>query len=136
MTTELTYLTLTALLTASLWIPYIVGLVKTRGVLKPADYKVAPDSPVPHWVTRANRAHINAVESFGPFVAVVLTAHVAGISTGVTTIAVMVYFWSRVAHAVVHITGFSMGMARTMIFTVGYAAVVTIGVELLRHCVV
>jgi hypothetical protein len=35
MSTELKYLALTAMLTASLWIPYIVAQVTTNGLLQP-----------------------------------------------------------------------------------------------------
>jgi uncharacterized MAPEG superfamily protein len=37
-------------------------------------------------VIRANRAHLNAVESFAPFAAVVLIGRVAGISDSVTVV--------------------------------------------------
>ncbi|HKB84362.1 MAG TPA: MAPEG family protein [Burkholderiales bacterium] len=86
MTTELFYLLFTVLLTAVLWIPVVTGYVLARGPLKPSDYKVAPTSPLPHWVNRANRAHVNAVENFAPFAAVVLIAHAAGVSTSITGI--------------------------------------------------
>ena len=35
MSTDLKYLALTAILTASLWIPYVVAQVKTNGPLQP-----------------------------------------------------------------------------------------------------
>ena len=69
---ELLYLLLTAILTGVLWIPVVIGYVKTRGPLTDESYKVAPTSPLPPWVSRANRAHVNAVENFAPFAAVVL----------------------------------------------------------------
>jgi len=56
MSTELFYLLLTAILTGVLWIPVVIGYVKTRGPIKPSDYVVAPTSPLPPWVNRANRA--------------------------------------------------------------------------------
>ena len=81
MKTELVYLLLTAILTGVLWIPVVIGYVKTRGPLTDESYRVAPATPLPPWVSRANRAHVNAVENFAPFAAVVLIAHAAGIST-------------------------------------------------------
>jgi uncharacterized MAPEG superfamily protein len=133
MTKELCYLLFTALLTGILWIPVVIGMVLSRGPLKPADYKVAPVSPLPDWVNRANRAHVNAVENFAPFAAVVLIAHVVGVSTSVTVISAAVYFYARVVHAVLHISGFSLFMARTVVFTVAWLAFVTFAIELLRH---
>ncbi len=133
MTTELYYLLFTAILTGVLWIPVVIGYVLARGPLKPADYKVAPTSPLPDWVNRANRAHMNAVENFATFAAVVLIAHIAGVSTAVTVTAAAVYFYARLAHAVVHISGFGQLMARTVIFTVSWIAFITFAIELLRH---
>src|SRR5881227_1605942 len=98
MTTELRYLLFTAMLTGALWIPVVIGYVRTRGPLTPRDYKIAPTSPLPAWVNRANRAHVNAVESFAPFAAVVLVGHAAGISDGTTVAAAAVFFWARLAH--------------------------------------
>jgi uncharacterized MAPEG superfamily protein len=133
MTTELFYLLLTAILTGVLWIPVVIGYVKTRGPLKPADYVVAPASPLPPWVNRANRAQINAVENLVTFATVVLIAHAAGISDSVTACSAAVYFYARLAHALVHITGFSLFRARTLLFTIAWLAFVTFAVDLLRH---
>ena len=133
MTTELFYLLLTAILTGVLWIPVVIGYVLTRGPLKPSDYKVAPTSPLPDWVNRANRAQINAVENFATFAPVVLIAHVVGVSTSITVISAAVYFYARAAHAVIHISGFSLFMARTVLFTVAWLAFVTFAIELLRQ---
>jgi uncharacterized MAPEG superfamily protein len=133
MTTELVYLTLAAVLTGVLWIPVVIGYVSARGPLKPADYKRAPASPLPDWVNRANRAHLNAVESFAPFAAVVLVGRVASISDAVTVASAAVFFWARLAHAVVHITGFSSFKARTLLFTVGWCAFMAFAIDVLRH---
>ena len=135
MTTELFYLLLTAILTGVLWIPVVIGYVKTRGPLKPSDYVVAPTSPLPPWVNRANRAQINAVENLVTFATVVLIADAAGISTAVTANAAAVYFYARLAHAVVHITGFSQFRARTVLFTVAWLAFMTFAVEVLWQAV-
>ena len=135
MTTELFYLLLTTLLTGVLWIPVVIGYVKTRGPLKPSDYVVAPTSPLPPWVNRANRAQINAVENLVTFATVVLIAKAAGISTAVMANAAAVYFYARAAHAVVHITGFSLFRARTVLFTVAWLAFMTFAVSLLMHAI-
>lgn len=133
MTTELFYLLLTALLTGVLWIPVVIGYVMSRGPLTPADYKVASTAPLPHWVNRANRAHVNAVENFAQFAAVVLIAHAAEVSSPVTEVAAAVYFYARTAHAVIHAAGFSLFMARTVVFTVAWAAFIAFAIEVLRQ---
>lgn len=130
---ELLYLLLTAILTGCLWIPVVIGYAKARGPLKPSDYVVAPSSPLPDWVNRANRAHQNAVESFAPFAAVVLIAQVMGISTAATQMCAAVYFYARVVHAVVHISGFSRFMARTVIFVVAWGSFVAFAAILLQR---
>ena len=131
MTPELTYLLLTAILTGCLWIPVVTGYVTSRGFLKPHDYVHAPTSPLPNWVNRANRAHANAVENFAVFAAAVIVAHLAGVSTPLTQTCAMIYFWARVAHAVVHVSGFSHFMARTVIFGIGWTACIVLAVAVL-----
>ena len=131
MKTELLYLLLTAILTGVLWIPVVVGYVVSRGPLTPARYKEAPTSPLPDWVNRANRAHLNAVENMVPFAAVVLIAHATGVSSALTEICAAVYFYARAAHAVLHISGFGLFMARTVAFTVAWIAFIVFAVALL-----
>lgn len=133
MTSELTYLLLTAILTGVLWIPVVIGYVLARGPLKPADYKTVPTSPLPDWVNRANRAHLNAVENFAPFAAVVLVAHAVGVTTAVTEGCAAVYFYARAAHAVVHLSGTGLFLARTLLFTVAWIAFIAFAIEVLRH---
>jgi uncharacterized MAPEG superfamily protein len=131
--TEVLYLLLTSILTGVLWIPVVIGYVSSRGFLAPSDYRVAPTSPLPDWVNRANRAHLNAVENLAPFVAVVLIAQAIGVSTAITAICAAVYFYARLAHAVLHISGFGLFMARTVVFTTGWIAFMTYAMVLLRH---
>lgn len=131
MSQELLYLLLTAMLTGLLWIPVVIGYVSSRGALTPAGYKVAPTSPLPDWVQRANRAHVNAVENFAPFAAVVLIAHVTAFHTATTAACAAVYFFARLAHAVIHISGFGRFRARTVLFTIGWLAFMTYAVALL-----
>ncbi len=133
MSIELTYLLLVTILTGVLWIPVVIGYVMSRGPLKPSDYVVAPTSPLPPWVNRANRAQVNAVENLVTFAIVVLVANAAGVSNSVTENSAAVYFYARAAHAVVHITGFSLFRARTILFTVAWIAFMTFSIELLRH---
>ena len=128
MTPDLTYLAWTALLTAALWIPYISGQVMTNGLLTPQNYRNPAAREVPLWGQRANRAHINAVEAFAPFAALVLVAHVAGVSNEATAMWAALFFWARLAHAVIYILG--IPFLRTIIFTVGFVAIVGIFYEI------
>src|ERR1039458_673120 len=72
MSTDLKYLAFTAILTASLWIPYVVAQVMTNGPLAPANYVDPAPRPLPLWGKRADRTYINAVETFAPFAALVI----------------------------------------------------------------
>ena len=128
MTPDLTYLAWTALLTAALWIPYISGQVMTNGLLTPQNYRNPAAREVPLWGQRANRAHINAVEAFAPFAALVLVAHVAGVSNEATAMWAALFFWARLAHAVIYILG--IPFLRTIVFTVGFVAIVGIFYEI------
>jgi uncharacterized MAPEG superfamily protein len=102
MTTDLTYLALTAMLTAALWIPYISCQVITNGLLRPANYTDPAARPVPLWGKRADRAYMNAVETFAPFAALALVAHVAGKANGMTAFFAASFFWLRLIHAIVY----------------------------------
>ena len=130
---ELIYLILTAILNGVLWIPVAIGYVRTRGPIKPEDYVNLPDSPLPSWVNRANRAHLNAVENFAPFAAIVLVAHVLNYSTDLTQVLAAVFFWFRLAHAIVFNLGLSRLMIRTVMFTVSNVAMLVYGVLVLMH---
>jgi len=120
MSPDLFYLTLTAGLCVVLWIPYIVGLVSTQGFLKAEDYRALPKPELPDWVVRANRTHINLVESLPSFAALVLVAHVSGAAGGTTAVAAAVFFWARLIHALVFLLG--VPYLRTLIFTIGVIA--------------
>lgn len=121
MTDDLTYLAWTALLTAALWIPYIAGQVTANGFLSPQNYKDPEPRPVPLWAQRANRAHLNSVEAFAPFAALVLIAHVSGAANENTAMWASLFLWSRIGHAVVYL--FAIPYLRTLIFTAGFIAV-------------
>ena len=130
MSADLKYLAFTAILTASLWIPYIVFQVMTNGSLTPANYVDPTPRPVPLWGKRADRTYINAVESFAPFAALVIAVHLAGKADAMTAFWAACYFWLRLAHAVVYL--FGIPYLRTVLFTLGYVAVVGIFLEFIK----
>ena len=130
MSTELKYLAFTAVLTASLWIPYIACQVITNGNLTPKNYIDPTPRPVPLWGMRANRVHLNAVESFAPFAALVIVLHLAGKANAMTAFWAVSFFWLRVAHAVVYLLG--IPYLRTLIYTLAYVAVLGLFWELIK----
>ena len=130
MTPDLTYLAYTAILTAALWIPYVVSQVATNGFLTPKNYVDPTPRPVPPWGKRADRTYLNAVESFAPFAALVLVAHFAGKANAMTAFWAALFFWMRVTHAVVYLC--AVPYIRTLVFTVGFLAVAGIFWEVIK----
>jgi uncharacterized MAPEG superfamily protein len=130
MTTELYWLTLTAFVTALFWIPYVLDRMVVSGL--GATLAGSPPDSGGHstWAQRAIKAHYNAIENLAIFAPIVLTAHLLGISNDATRAAVVVYFFARIAHYVVYSAGISV--ARTIAFTAGWLAQVTIIASILR----
>ena len=130
MTTELYWLTLTALMTALFWVPYVLNRMVMNG-LGGTLAGGAPDSgTLSLWAQRAIKAHTNAVENLAIFAPIVLTAHVLGISNAATKAAVVVYFFARLLHFLVYSAG--SPAARTLTFTAGWLAQVAIIASILR----
>jgi uncharacterized MAPEG superfamily protein len=130
MSVELKYLAFTAVLTASLWIPYVIAQIVSNGPLQPLNYYDPTSRDVPPWGRRANRAHINAVETFAPFAAMVVLVQLAAKNDAMTAFWVMSYFWLRLAHAIVFLAG--IPFIRTVIFVLGYVCVIGLFYELMR----
>ena len=131
MTTELYWLTLTVLMTALFWVPYILDRLAVRGVW-PALSDTKPEGGGPHslWAQRAIKAHQNGVENLAIFVPAVLVAHLLNISTPATKMAVVVYFFARLAHFLVYLAG--VPLVRTLAFTVGWVAQIVLLASILR----
>ena len=105
MTTDLMYLTLMAGLAAILWIPNVVAIVSQHGVIQARDFKDADEKPLDGWGQRAKRVHLNTVENLAHFAALVLVAHIAGAANETTAMWAQVFFWARVAHALIFYAG-------------------------------
>jgi uncharacterized MAPEG superfamily protein len=73
-------------------------------------------------------AHANAVENLVVFATLVLTANAIGISSIVTVTACAVYFWARLAHAVVYT--FGTPVLRTLCFAICFMAQVVLGLAI------
>jgi len=104
MTTDLRMLTASAVLTAllisgkglAMWMYWPV-----RDVLGNRD-----DPPaLPAWAWRADRAHRNMLENFPHFAALVVVVSIAGLSNAWSALGATIFFWSRVAHAVLYMSG-------------------------------
>ncbi len=121
MTKELTWLTLTALVVALYWIPYVVNRMALQGIFGAMQNPSGDDPQPSQWAKRAKAAHLIAVENLPIFTALVLVAHLAGISHAVTAGAAALYFSGMLAHYLF----FTLGTpyARTLAFLVaGFGA--------------
>ncbi|MDF2464980.1 MAG: hypothetical protein K0Q43_3215 [Ramlibacter sp.] len=130
MKTELLYLALVSAFTGLLWVPYILDRVMVWGLLDAVGYPPNPKPQTP-WAERLKKAHGNAVENLVVFAALVLTAHALGLSGGAIATAAMVYFWARVVHALVYTL--ALPWLRTLAFTVGFLAQMTIAWQILAR---
>ena len=130
MTTELYWLTLTALMTALFWVPYVLNRMVMNGLLGTLAGGAPDSGSLSIWAQRAIKAHYNAVENLAIFAPIVLTAHVLGISNAATKAAVVVYFFARLLHFVVYSAG--IPAARTLTFTAGWLAQIAIIASILR----
>ena len=128
MTSELTMLTWVALLTAVLWVPYILNTIMVRGITDAVGYPSDP-APIASWASKAKAAHYNAVENLVVFATVVLIAHAAGVSNDTTVMACNVYFWARLVHYLAYT--FAVPWVRTLAFAVGWICQILIIVQLL-----
>ena len=116
-------LTWVTVLTAVLWIPYVLNMIAVRGLVDAVGYPENP-KPLAGWAEKMRAAHANAVENLVVFAALVLIANAAGISNDTTVLACTVYFWARVVHAIVYTLG--VPGLRTPVYLVSWAAVLMI----------
>ena len=124
MTKELLWLTLTAILTGVLWVPYILDRIMVRGLMGAMANPSRRDKPQSEWAQRLYFAHTNAVDNLVVFAPLVLVLDALGHSSTSTVVACAVYFGARLAHAIVYALG--IPVARTLAFAVGFGAQVVL----------
>lgn len=123
LSSELTYTALSAALTGSLWMPIIVNRLREMGAWT-ALRNPQPDArPRADWAYRLANAHRNAIENLVVFAPLAITVHMLGMGSGSTALAASLFFWSRVAHALIYALG--VPLLRTIAFVVGFGAQVT-----------
>ena len=127
MTPELESLTWILALQLVMWVPYILNLILVRGLIDAVGY---PDEPKPmaQWAERMKKAHYNSVENLVVFAALVLVAHVAGVSNDTTIMACTIYFWARLVHLVAYTA--AIPWVRTLAIFVAWGALVALLLQL------
>lgn len=132
METAFVYVVLSSLLCILLWMPYIGARAFVAWGLPAFLHNYPPEFPVktpeqPLWAARAQRAHLNLVETLPAFVGVVWAASVLAepvVVAGAVATWASVFFWSRVAHALVYTAG--IPYLRTPIYLVSWVAILAI----------
>lgn len=133
------YLLLSGVLTLLLWTPYILSRAISWGIPQflhnyPEDFpREVPEQPL--WAVRAQRVHLNMVETMPAFIAVVIaagfldmsadhTVDVASVSTWAG-----VFFWARVAYSTVYIL--AVPYLRTPVYLVSWLSILMIAISVL-----
>lgn len=78
---------------------------------------------------RATRLKNNMIENMVLFAPLVLLASAAGVSTGNTVLGAQIFFFARIAHAVIYLAGWPM--IRPLAWTVSLVGIVMIALALL-----
>ena len=76
------------------------------------------------WAGRAQRAHLNMLESLAVFAIVLLVAHVAGRANDMTALGAALFFWARLAYAFIYLAG--IPWLRTAAWAVSMAGIVLV----------
>lgn len=118
MTRELFWLTMTLGLTAMLWVPYILNRIKEHGLLAALRNPMRDEPAKSEWANRLMHAHNNAVENLVVFAPLVLILHFIAVRSDAIIMAIIVYFWARLAHAIIYT--FGVPYLRTIAFFVGF----------------
>ena len=129
--TSLQWLAATALMTALLWMPYVLQRMAALGIMRTLQ-PVDPEDELKQavWALRSKRAHYNAVENLAVFGTLVLIAAAMGkADTPAIAMWAQVYFWARLIHFPAQT--FGLPGVRTLAFLTGFAAQIAVALQVL-----
>jgi uncharacterized MAPEG superfamily protein len=84
--------------------------------------------PLPGWAGRAERAHFNMLENLVLFAILVLVAQIAGKLNPTTALGAELFFWARLAYALVYLAG--IPWVRTGVWAVSVVGLLMIFLQL------
>lgn len=124
-----------AMLVACALLAVVQGFPQLFAVLRHAGFAAAAGNreglpPLPAWAGRAERAQLNMLANLLPFAALVLTAEVSGLADQETARGAVLFFWGRLAYAVIYIAG--IPYLRTVAFVVSLSGLFDVAAVLLR----
>lgn len=132
MQNEIYWLTLTLLVTALMWMPYILDLLFKNRILDPILKPYTADlKPISPWAERAKAAHKNSVENLVIFAPLVVVCYLlrGQINSDAVTTAAMIYLVSRILHYLVYV--FRLPVLRTVFFFVGFGVNIFLALQIL-----
>ncbi|MBL4888396.1 MAG: MAPEG family protein [Candidatus Lindowbacteria bacterium] len=129
LSSELYWLVLVTLMTALIWVPYIINRIVEEGLWTALKNPNPDTRPNAQWAFRAEAAHKNAVENLVVFAALVLALQMTEAATPMTAMAAMIFFYARAAHLVVYVLG--IPLVRTIVFFIGFLAQMVMGLTVL-----
>jgi uncharacterized MAPEG superfamily protein len=117
---EFCWLGATAILMLVIVLPYVLDRIGVWGLGATLD-NPKPGAPrLAEWAERMKAAHYNTVENFVVFAPVLVAVVLSGQSSPATVLAAMVFFYARLAYAIVYT--FGIPVLRTLCFLVGWLA--------------
>ena len=126
---ELLYTSLAALFTGVMWIPIVLNRLREVGIW-PALQNPQPDARArAAWAHRLANAHRNAIENLVVFAPLAIAVHALGLGNAQTAAAAAIFFFARVAHAVIYAAG--IPVLRTIAFTFGFICQVVLAARVL-----
>jgi len=129
MSPELSYLVWSVALTFALVLIAVLGATLEFGLPKLAGNREGlPD--LIGWPRRAACAHRNMLENLVLFAILVLVAQISGERNGMTLLGAQLFFWARVAHAVIYIAG--IPWLRTAAWGVSIAGLILIFLQIVH----
>ena len=126
---EIHWLAWTCLVTAVMWVPYILVHLAETGPVKAVVQPSVDTTPRATWAVRAKKAHANAVENLAVFAPLALAVAATGTGSATTASACLVYFIARLVHYPAAIV--AVPLVRTLSFVVGSVCQIILAVALI-----
>jgi len=128
MTPDLTYLTYSAILAIVQVFIFSATALRAVSLNTAVGNREDITGDLPGMAGRAARAHRNMIENLAPFAVLVLVAHVAGKANELTALGAMIFFYARVAFALLYLAG--IPWLRSLAFAAGVVGMVIIAIQL------
>jgi uncharacterized MAPEG superfamily protein len=128
MTVEFQFLVWSLGLTFVQMLVAVVGTILYLGIPKAADNRERLPE-LTGWAGRARRAHLNMIENMVLFAPLIIIADIAGRDNGMTQLGAQLFFWARLAYAVIYVVG--IPYLRTLAWLVSVVGLVLIFLQLL-----